>query len=129
MTLKSNVLENLKKYPDKLKEQRRSLSAQGKIVKDFEESEVRLKRMLSIKDQRNINAKERDEAAQQVEEKKNIMIATNTNLENELSQSCKAHDEDVKNILMQLIHTKISYHAAALQLYTEAFKEILSIKE
>ena len=129
LTMKSNVLENLKKLPNRLKDQRRSLSAHGKAVKDYEESEVKLQRILSIKDQRNLNLKERSDAAGQVEEKKNIMHSTTNNLEKDLRMSSKMHDEDVKNMIMLISHAKISYHASAIQLYTEAFKEILSIRE
>lgn len=129
LTMKSSVLENLKKCPDRLKDQRRSLSAHGKASKDYEESEKKLNRILSIRDQRNINAKDRDEAAQQVEEKKKMLSNVESNLEKDLKNNSKSHDNDIKNMLMLLSHSKISFHASAIQLYSEAYKEILSIRD
>jgi hypothetical protein len=127
LTLKTNVLESLRKCPERIKDQRRSLSAHGKLAKDYEEKEANLKKIIEKQDQRKVNLMERKLSADKLEEARTIMMSSQQGLEKELKDFNNLHDEEVKNSLMLLTHSKISYHASAIQLYTEAFKEILTI--
>ncbi|OMJ87009.1 hypothetical protein SteCoe_11336 [Stentor coeruleus] len=129
LIMKTNALESLKKYPERLKEQRRSLSACSKAQKDYEESEARLKRLQSTKDQRKVDQKELEGAVTSKEEKKKILAAKQESTEKIIEDRNKAHCEDVKNLILLLTHSKLSLHADSLQVYTEAFQEILKIKD
>lgn len=129
LIMKTSALESLKKYPERLKEQRRSLSACSKAQKDYEESETRLKRLQSTKDQRKVDQKELEGAVTSKEEKKKILAAKQETTEKIIEERNKAHCDDVKNLILLLTHSKLSLHAASIQVYTEAFQEILKIKD
>ena len=119
----------MKKYPDRFKEQRRSVSAQGRAEKEFEEAKNKLSDIQNKKDQRKLDPKEVEQAAENCKEKETLLKTKSINFGKELKQKNRTHHDEVKNVLISLNHARISYHATALQLYTEAYKEILSIQD
>lgn len=127
LIMKTNVLESIKKYPERLKEQRRSLSACSKTEREMRDSKSKLDRIQTIKDQRSIDSRELDLAAKEFQEKESIYKKKTENTDKDIEEKNKVHQEDVRNLIMLLTHGKIRFHAAAIQNFTEAFREILSI--
>lgn len=127
LIMKTNVLESIKKYPERLKEQRRSLSACSKTEKDMRDSKTKLERIQTIKDQRSIDSRELDQAAKEFQERESIFRKRTEITDKEIEEKNRKHEEDVKNLIMILAHGKIRFHAAAIQNFTEAYREILSI--
>lgn len=127
LTLKTNVIETLKKFPDKLKSQKRSLSAQQKAKKDVDDSEMNIRNIRNEKDQRRINQEDLKRADTVFQEKKKIYELKKKESDNEIQEIDSKYKSDVKEILTLLTYTKISFHASAIQSYSEAFKEILGI--
>ena len=129
LVMKTNVLESIKKYPERIKEQRRSLSACSKVENEMRESKTKLERIQTTKDQRKIDRKELDEAAKEVEERESIYSKRFMTTTREIEEKDKFHQDDVKNLIMLLAHGRIRYHAAAIQNFTQAYKGILQIND
>ena len=127
LIMKTNVLESIKKYPERLKEQRRSLSACSKTEREMRDSKTKLDRIQTIKDQRSIDSRELDQAAKEFQERESIYKKRTETTDKEIEEKNKRHEEDVRNLIMILAHGKIRFHAAAIQNFTEAYREILSI--
>lgn len=129
LVMKTNVLESIKKYPERIKEQRRSLSACSKVEREMRDSKMKLERIQTTKDQRKIDRKELDEAAKEVEERESIYSKKFYTTTREIEEKDKFHQDDVKNLIMLLAHGRIRYHAAAIQNFTHAYKGILQIND
>jgi hypothetical protein len=93
------------------------------------DSKAKLERIQTTRDQRKIDTRELDEIAKEVQEKEMIFKKKYETCDKEIDEKNKFHQDDVKNLIMLLAHGRIRYHAAAIQNFTEAYKEILNIND
>ncbi|CAG9315378.1 unnamed protein product [Blepharisma stoltei] len=125
--LKTVVQEALKAYPVKIKDQRRSLSVKERADKEMMQSVKTLNKIQERPDSRDIKPEEIHRASTNVLDKDKAVQDANLKLEKSIRENEKAHVTDLKYMLSHLINAEMHYHAAVINCFSEAVREISRI--
>ena len=120
--IKNQVGSAVKRYPDRVKQQRRSLSESRRAGMDFEKRSKTYEKLQERS--KETDPSEIEKAANELKEAKGAADYATSTLEKDFSGYSQSHYSDFRLVLLHLINAQMHTDASSIDALTSVIKEI-----